>query len=142
VDYSRREWCFLLPALLAQVHPASASDQVLPAEAYPFRGLTAHAEGKNTFRPVFDGETHSRYHIELHETALAPGGAPHPPHHHVHEEIFMIRQGDLDVTIAGKTTRLGSGGVAYVASNVEHGIRNGGHMRAQYFVLALGSDHV
>jgi mannose-6-phosphate isomerase-like protein (cupin superfamily) len=140
VHYSRRELCFLLPALLSQAHLVSARDSVLPAAAHPFRDLTPRAEGNNRFWPVLDGETHSGYHIELHETELAGGGAPHPPHRHVHEEIFMIRQGEVDVMIASQTTRLGPGSVAYIASNVEHGIRNAGDTKARYFVLALGSD--
>ena len=54
--------------------------------------------------------------------------------------MIMIREGMLDVTIAGNTTRLGPGSVAYVASNEEHGWRNAGTDRAKYFVLALGRD--
>jgi mannose-6-phosphate isomerase-like protein (cupin superfamily) len=137
---SRRELWILLPALLSTAQTFAAGEAVLPAEAYPFRDLPRHQEGKNIFRPVLEGETHSGYHVELHETQLAPGGRPHPPHRHVHEEIFLIREGEVDVTIASKTTRLGPGSVAYVASNVEHGIRNEGNTPAQYFVLALGTD--
>jgi mannose-6-phosphate isomerase-like protein (cupin superfamily) len=44
------------------------------------------------------------------------------------------------VTIAGRSSRLGPGSVAFVASNEEHGIRNAGSAHAQYFVLALGKD--
>ena len=87
---------------------------------------------------MFDGLTHTGFHIDLHETELAPGMAPHPPHHHEHEEMIMIREGTLAVTIAGKVTTIGPGGVAYVASNQEHGWRNSGTMHAHYFVVALG----
>jgi quercetin dioxygenase-like cupin family protein len=137
---SRRDLCFLLPALWSAAPGFLASGAVLPAQAYPFGELPTRREGENVFRPVLEGETHSGYDIELHETELAPGGRPHPPHRHVHEEIFLIRQGELDVMIAGKTTRLGPGSVAYIASNVEHGIHNAGRGAAEYFVLALGSD--
>jgi quercetin dioxygenase-like cupin family protein len=44
----------------------------------------------------------------------------------------------MEVTISGNSTRLGPGSVAYVASNLEHGWRNVGDTRAQYFVVALG----
>jgi uncharacterized cupin superfamily protein len=50
--------------------------------------------------------------IELHETGLPPGGAPHPPHHHVHEEMVLIREGTMAVTIAGSSAKLGPGSVA------------------------------
>ena len=49
----------------------------------------------------------------------------------------MLREGTMEVTIEGKTTRLGPGSVVFVASNEEHGWKNVGTDRAKYFVLAL-----
>jgi quercetin dioxygenase-like cupin family protein len=65
---------------------------------------------------------------------------PHPSHRHRQEEMFLIREGTVEVTIAGRSTRLGPGGVAFIASNEEHGILNAGSTHAEYFVLALGSS--
>ncbi|MGH9432646.1 MAG: cupin domain-containing protein [Terriglobia bacterium] len=140
MNFSRRELCLLVPAILAAVPSFPAGDQMLPAAAYPFQELPVQNDGANHFRPVFEGATHTGVHLELHETDLAPGSRPHPPHHHLHEEMFLIREGTLEVTMAGKSSRLGPGSVAYVASNVEHGIRNAGETHAQYFVLAVGTD--
>ena len=119
----------------------AAADPTLRSRAYRFEDLPVHRSAQNTSRPVLEGETHSGWHIELHESDLQPGGMPHPPHHHVHEEMFLVREGTLEVTIAGRTSRLGPGSAAFVASNDEHGIRNVGAEHAQYFVLALGRDH-
>lgn len=139
MDYSRRELCLLLPALMAFKAQPSAKG-VLPSKAYPFASLTPQADGPNVFRSVFDGATHDGFHVALHATDLAPGSMPHPPHHHVHEEIFLIQQGTLLVTIAGRDSTLGPGGVAYIRSGDEHGIRNTGTTHAHYFVFELGSD--
>ena len=139
MDHSRRELCILWPWLLvakAQTSGAAA----LPSKSYRFEDLAVHTDGQNTFRPVFEGNTHERCRAALHETDLAPGAMPHPPHHHVHEEVFLIREGMLEVTISGRTSRLGPGSVAYIASDEEHGIRNVGSGHAQYFVLELGTD--
>jgi quercetin dioxygenase-like cupin family protein len=65
---------------------------------------------------------------------------PHPPHHHLHEEMFLIREGTLEVTISGKPRRLDAGSVAFVGSNDEHGIRNAGKSPTVYFVVALGKE--
>jgi mannose-6-phosphate isomerase-like protein (cupin superfamily) len=65
---------------------------------------------------------------------------PHPAHHHAHEEVFLVREGTLEVTITGRASRLGPGSLAYVASNEEHGIRNPETTHAQYFVIALGTE--
>ena len=83
---------------------------------------------------------HAGLPIELHMTELAPGEAPHPPHHHVHEEMVILHQGTLEVTIMGHSVKLEPGSVAYVASGEEHGWRNVGTTPAQYYVLALGRD--
>lgn len=136
--FSRRELCLILPALAAST--AYAADKpVLPSKIYEFKDLAAHTHGPLTTRAVFEGYTHDGFRIALHESDLAPGGMPHPPHHHVHEETFMIREGTLEIRIEGKVSRVGPGGVVYVASNQEHGVRNVGSTQAQYFVLELGS---
>ncbi|MGC9946201.1 MAG: cupin domain-containing protein [Bryobacteraceae bacterium] len=109
------------------------------SKTYSFDQLPVHASGGNQTRPVFDGETHG-VRIELHETELPPGGAPHPPHRHVHEETILIREGIVEATIAGRSAKLGPGSVAYVASNEEHGWHNAGTAPAHYFVLAIGRD--
>ena len=96
--------------------------------------------GENRQRAILKGETHSGFPIEIHETELAPGLAPHPPHHHVHEEMILIHEGTLEVTISGQSVRLGPGSTAYVASNEEHGWRNVGTDRARYWVFAMGGD--
>jgi mannose-6-phosphate isomerase-like protein (cupin superfamily) len=141
MNRSRRDWCSRLPALMAAAGTAYAKPGgSLSSHAYRFEDLPAHTGNGNTFRPVLEGETHTGAFIELHESDLAPGGMPHPPHHHAHEEMFLVREGALDVTISGKTSRLGPGSVAFVASNEEHGVRNPGTVHAQYFVLALGRD--
>ncbi|HEV2423667.1 MAG TPA: cupin domain-containing protein [Terriglobia bacterium] len=139
MDYSRREMCLLLPALMA-LKAQGSSTSVIPSKAYPFESQKAQADGQNKFRPIFDGTTHERFHVALHATDLAPGSMPHPPHHHAYEEIFLVREGTVAVTIAGRESTLGPGSVAYVASNDEHGIRNAGTTHAQYFVFELGSD--
>ncbi len=138
MDYSRRELCVLLPALVA-ARAAAAGNEALPSKVYNFESLPAKTEDGNTFRPILEGVTHEGYHLELHETDLAPGSMPHPAHHHAHEEIFLIREGSLAVTIEGQTSNLGPGSVAYIASNQEHGIRNVGAAHAQYFVLEIGT---
>jgi quercetin dioxygenase-like cupin family protein len=153
VKHSRRDLTLLLPALAVakasgQNAPAQkapvAPKPVLPSKTYRFEDLPVRTNTKNsnTQRAVFNGKTHKEVPVELHITELGPGEAPHPPHHHVHEEMIMIHEGTLEVTIAGNTSKLGPGSVAFVASNEEHGWRNVGTTRAQYFVLAVGQEPV
>ena len=139
MNYSRRDLSMLLPALVAV--KAGAENSALPSKVLRFEDLPVRANGENKTRAVLNGENHSGFAIEVHETELAPGKAPHPPHHHVKEEMVLIREGTLEVTISGRATTLGPGSVAYVASGEEHGWRNVGDTRAHYFVIALGREN-
>jgi len=137
MQWSRREWSLLLPALAA-AQPAHGA--ALPAQALRYEDIPARKNGPMASRQFLKGQTHSGFEIDLHQTELAPGEAPHAPHQHVHEELLLIREGELEVMIAGKSTRLGAGSVAYLASNQLHGWHNTGSTPARYFVLALGGD--
>lgn len=141
---TRRDLTALLPAMLtAQVTAQTAAPQPkvrskLASKAYRFEDLTEKVSGQNKSRNVFDGLNHAGFQLDLHITELGPGQMPHAAHHHVHEEIVMLQTGQLDITIEGKVTRVGAGSVVYVNSNEEHGWKNPGPERAQYFVMAVG----
>jgi len=127
----RRELAFLLPAM-------AAGQGNLKSKVQRFEDLKVKENGKNRSRDGFKEKTHGGFPLDLHQTELAPGEAPHAAHRHEHEEVVMIREGTLEVTIEGKVTRVGSGSVVFVASNEFHGWRNVGEVRAHYFVMALG----
>ncbi len=136
---SRRDCYRLLPALIASAGFA-AQTEVLPSKADRYEDLPVRSSGENSFRSILDGETHEGFPIEAHATELAPGALPHLAHRHRHEEMFLFREGTVEVTIEGKGTQLGPGSVAFIASNEEHAIHNVGSTRAKYFVIALGRN--
>jgi quercetin dioxygenase-like cupin family protein len=138
MKYTRRDLSKALALLAAAQKPARGA--AMPSTTWRYEDLPVKANGANKQRAVFKGETHTGFPVELHETELAPGEAPHPPHSHVHEEMIMIREGTMEVTISDKTSRLGPGSVAWVASNEHHGWRNVGTTRARYMVVALGRE--
>ena len=139
MKYTRREVAVASLGAIAAAE-TKASGQMLPSQTYRFGDLPVHANGPNKSRPVLNGLTHSGFPVEMHLTELGPGEQPHPPHHHAHEEMILIHEGTMAVTISGKTVNLGPGSSAFVASNEEHGWRNVGDGRALYFVVALGED--
>ncbi len=140
---TRRQLCSLLPAALlpaairldAAVPPP---DDSLPSTTFPFDKLTVNPANGAEIRPVLKGKLATGESLETHETTLPPGGAPHPPHHHVHSEMWLIREGTVELTINGTRYRLGPGSVGFVHSNDEHGITNAGATPATYFVVAVG----
>lgn len=142
MSVSRRDLSALLPLLFgasaASTVSAEAAEQKLPSTTLRYEDLKVKTSGENRSRQYLSGLTHTGFAIDLHETELPPGGRPHASHHHEHEEMIFIREGEMEVTIEGKKSRLGPGGVAYVASNEEHGWQNVGSTTSKYFVLALG----
>ena len=139
---TRRDLAILLPALATaqQRSQLAAEKGVLPSKAYPFEQLTGRQTATIKSYQILTGDTHSGHRLDLHESELPGGTAPHPPHRHVHEEMLFIREGQMEVTVNGQSTLLGPGSCAYMASNDLHGYRNPGTAPAKYFVLALGTD--
>lgn len=138
MKYSRRDLRLLIPVIAAA--NAAAQKPVLASKAYRFEDLPARGADKMRSRQMFSGKTHTNCTVDLHHSELAPGAAPHPPHQHAHEEVLLIREGTLEVLVAGVTQTLGPGSVVFFASNQKHGWHNPGSQAAQYFVLALGDD--
>jgi mannose-6-phosphate isomerase-like protein (cupin superfamily) len=139
MTYSRRDLCLLVTALAAS-SGASAQKTTLQSRAFPYEDLPVKKTPGHETRAILSGELHNGCYVEVHQTRLAPGEMPHPAHHHLHEEMFMIREGTLEVTISGKSTPMGPGSVGFVGSNDEHGVRNSGKTHAEYFVVAFGKD--
>jgi mannose-6-phosphate isomerase-like protein (cupin superfamily) len=138
MNATRRSILQVIPMLAASSAFAASDSLPLTSFIKPFDQLPVKQNGQNASRPILDGLTHSGYHLEVHETTLGPGGEPHPPHTHDHEELFLMMKGTLAVTIAGKTAVIGPGGAAFVHSNELHGVHNPGKENAQYFVVATG----
>lgn len=146
MDITRRELCAFLPAAalpagllwseIAAVAQTPAAP--LPSEVFQFDQLPVRGSNGVQTRAVLKGKLATGEAIEVHETLLPPGGAPHPAHHHIHSEMWLIREGTIEITIEGKPMRLGPGGVAFVKSNEEHGICNAGTTPTEYFVVAIG----
>jgi len=145
VEYSRRDIATLLPLVAAEAARAQNANAPmkpgpLEAKVYEYEDMPVRTNGENQTRQVFDGLTHTGYHADLHITKLGPGQQPHPPHKHAHEEIVMLRSGQLDVTMNGQTTRATAGSVIIAGSNLQHGWRNPGPGTAEYFVIAMGRE--
>ncbi len=146
---TRREICILLPALMttATVQGKAAENHdsnnpTLPSAIYDLKDLPAQGNEHHKYVPVFEGNTYAGMHIKLHETVLAPGGVIHGMYSHPGDELFLVREGVLEVEFNGKRSEVGPGSVAYVASNTVYAVRNTSKQWARYFVFLFGPAHV
>ena len=99
--------------------------------------LAAIKTAKGERRGVVDKPTATMTRFESHVTTIEAGLEPHDAHRHPDEEIIIIKQGTLEVTINGKTQQAGEGSMFFFASNDLHGMKNVGASRATYFVIRI-----
>ena len=158
MQYSRRDLASLLPLLLAAGASAEGAPQtaapaqaaadsveklpVMKTQAFLFNELPVTANGQNRQRRMFTSKTHTGFKIESHQSDIAPGEVNHPPHQHLREEMMLIREGTMELTISGKPYRLGPGDVGVIGSNEIHNAKNVGTTRAHYFIVNIGRDDV
>jgi mannose-6-phosphate isomerase-like protein (cupin superfamily) len=143
MEFTRRDLGALLPALLLpgalKLENLATDIPTLECGGFPFEKLEPHTSATGSIaRAVFKGKLATGEFVEVHETILPPGVMPHPPHSHVHSEMWLMREGTAEFTINGKTFQVGSGGVAFTASNELHGVKNPGTAPCSYYVVAIG----
>lgn len=86
-------------------------------------------------RDFFDGPTATLTNFECHATTLNPGETPHEAHRHPDEEMVVVKDGTVEVTINGRAQSAGAGSVFFFASGDLHGLRNVGATTASYHVF-------
>ena len=125
--------CILLipgTSLLAQT-----GDSLL-SKVYYWNKLEVKKEDSRVRRQILEGKTFALSYFEIHASTLEPGKAPHPPHvHDDYEELIIVKEGEVKITIAGKSKILGPGSIAFAMPGDEHGIENAGNTQATYFIL-------
>ena len=112
---TRRDLGFLLPSLVAAGDTALDAQQAAPAadssveklpvmrtQHFKYDELPVTTNGKNRQKRMFTAKTHTGFKIESHQSDIAPGEVNHPPHQHLREEMMLIREGTMELTIAGK----------------------------------------
>jgi mannose-6-phosphate isomerase-like protein (cupin superfamily) len=154
---TRRDLGLLVPSMLvagasaldAQQTPAPAAADnaveklpVMRTQHFKYDELPVTTNGQNRQRRMFTAKTHTGFKIESHSSDIAPGEVNHPPHRHLREEMMLIREGVMELTIAGTAYRLGPGDVGVIGSNELHNAKNVGTGRAVYFIVNIGRDDV
>jgi quercetin dioxygenase-like cupin family protein len=127
-------WCFVIPVVWS-LNAAETSKSVTKSTVIDWAKLAVKPTKTGERRELFDAPTLTLNNFEGHVTTIRPGEAPHPPHRHPDEEMILIKEGTLEVTINGATQRAGAGSVFFYASNDLHGMRNVGSTPATYYVF-------
>ena len=161
MKFSRRDLSVMLGGLAAaftaraqsgsgKAAPAAAATEaagveklpVLKTMAYRYNELKTAGTDRNVRRSLFTAKTHTGFKMESHMSDLAPGESNHPPHQHLREEMMLVREGTMQLTIKGVPYKLGPGDVGLIGSNEIHNATNVGNTIAKYFIVNIGRDDV
>ena len=74
----------------------------------------------------FTGPTDQVQSMTAGSLRLKGGMSPHPPHQHPEEEFMVITEGEGELSVDGKVTKVGPGSMMYCAGETLHGIVNTG----------------
>jgi quercetin dioxygenase-like cupin family protein len=140
--------CVIFSATAAVAQPVAVT-YAPPSHANPlgttfvdWDSLTARTTPVGQARAVFDNPTPTLPKLEVHITTLRPGMASHPVHQHPWEEMLLIKEGKVEVSINGQTHAAGPGFLIFFASHDPHNLRNVGATPATYYVINFCTDLV
>lgn len=146
---NRREFAGLLPAAMAATalntnaqqtasNPPAGSETTIAAGTFngftPPENFTGRA-GHSFFRGVLPGNIG----CEMHVSYLAPNARHEPEEKHLHNEMWMVRQGTIELHLNGETHTLHAGDTGIAVAGTLHYIQNVGQDVASYFVVEVGS---
>ena len=117
----------------------SASPEMLRSSAFDWEKLAATPTKTGARRVIVESPTVTFSKFEAHATTLNPGVilAPHPD---ADEELIIVKEGELEVIINGKTERVGPGSILFFASNEIRDMRNSGKTQTTHHVLRFFTD--
>jgi (S)-ureidoglycine aminohydrolase len=126
----------LLIALVFSGALAVAQENAVESRVYRWNELKVEKMETRERRQVLDGGTTHLDRLEIHTSTLQPGKSPHASHTHTdEEELIIVKEGKLKVTIKDKTETLGPGSIAFALPGDEHGFTNGGDVPVTYYVI-------
>jgi mannose-6-phosphate isomerase-like protein (cupin superfamily) len=147
---NRRTFASLLPALLAaftveasaQQNPAAAdkprpSLPTLISGVYP-PGPETGSGGRKAHKFLNGMLTAGNIQMEIHETEQQPGTPHEAIGTHLHNEIWLVREGTCELMTNGVTRPMKAGDVGLCCAGDQHWVRNAGDTVCRYFVVTVG----
>jgi mannose-6-phosphate isomerase-like protein (cupin superfamily) len=137
----RREFAAMVPALLA-MGALAAEGQDLPtitSGVYPPKAGKVVPGAQRVGQQYLKGMLKAgNIQIEMHETTQQ-AGAPHEAiGTHLHSEIWLVREGTVNLMTNGVVRVMKPGDVGICAAGDEHYVENGGSTPCTYFVVTVG----
>jgi quercetin dioxygenase-like cupin family protein len=137
---NRREFSLMLSAasLLSGVAEGQSAGGVqLVSGVYP--GLVEKRAGEGrTSQAFLTGMLQPTLRLEAHESVIEPGAPPEETRKHLHNEIWFMKTGTVELMADGVKRVMKTGDMGLVIAGTMHYVKNIGTDKASYFVLAVG----
>ncbi len=130
---------YIILFILLTLTTRLAFAQSIDSKVYVWAQAPVVKKAASEQRAILEGTSTDFQHMEIHAITLPPHQAPHPAHTHEDEELIIVKEGKLTVTIAGKTKTLGAGSIALMMPGDEHGFDNKEDSPATYYVMRYAS---
>ena len=109
----------------------------LQSAVYDFTKLPVKPTKVGEGRAILNGSTVTLKNLETHITSVKAHEASHGAHRHVDEEVVLVREGTLEITINDQVYRATPGSICFFASNDLHGMKNVSDSQASYHVIRM-----
>lgn len=108
----------------------------LPPKVYRWDSLAVKKQIGWTTRSIIEGSTTSLSWFEVTAITLEPGKASPPSSvYYDMEELLIIKEGQVNITIDGVSKKLGAGSIAFAMPRMVHAVSNAGNTKAVYYAL-------
>ena len=142
----RREFAALLPGLLAAsaVLTEAAEGQnktllTIESGVYkPSAWKTGSMAGHSSASYLAGMLTAGNIRLEMHESTIQPGAQHEAVGTHLHNEIWLVREGTAELTTNGVARTMTAGDVGICCAGDKHYIANTSDKPVTYFVVTVG----
>jgi (S)-ureidoglycine aminohydrolase len=115
-----------------------AQTDSLQSAVYNWTNLKAQKAENRETKKVLEGSTLDLAHLEIHTSTIGPGITNHPPRaHNDVEELILIKDGNLQVTINDTAKILGPGSIVFIIAGDEQSFKNISNKPVTYYVLSF-----
>lgn len=127
----------LVLTLLIATNLIAQTDTLLSA-VYNWSDVKPQKTPTGERRQVLKGSTLDLANLEIHTSTLGSGKTNHPPRsYNDREELIIVKEGSLKLTIKGSSKILGAGGLALIVAGDEQSFSNPSKKPATYYVLSF-----
>jgi (S)-ureidoglycine aminohydrolase len=117
---------------------SSAQTDSLQAGVYNWSNLPVKKSGGRESRQILQGHTTDLNSLRIHTSTLGPGQINHPLQaYHDREELVIVKEGQLKVTINDSSKVLGTGSVVLIVAGDQQSFQNVSDQPVTYIVLAF-----